>query len=311
MGTAWLEAGTAAGAAGRPPVGAPSASRDGAHADGRDGCPRRRSVNTQSTGLAAACGPLAQRSAARWALGSRGVPGQRRGWQDVEPSQQALVTNWAALDIDAGDAQHQVPGRLWRYGRRGRLGQERPALPERVRAAAIGEQAEVADADEAVGDDVEQEATEEFVDLELHDLAAVAVGVVAPPKADAALGCGEQPVVGERDAVGVVAEVGEHLLGPGEGRLAVDDPRLLAELVAPRGKRRGLGQRRQPAGAVQLAPVEGLLQAGQIPASEDLGQGTDREEEVGPSGNPACPIGRQRSRRRLRARDESASVPPG
>jgi hypothetical protein len=48
----------------------------------------------------------------------------------------------------------------------------------------------VADADEAVGDHVEQEATEELVDVEVHDLHAVPVGVVAPAEADAAVGEG-------------------------------------------------------------------------------------------------------------------------
>src|SRR6058998_3656684 len=74
-------------------------------------------------------------------------------------------------------------------------------------------------------------ADKKFFDLEVHDLHAIAIGVVAPPKVDAAVGDGEQPVVGERDAVGVVAEVGEHMFRPGERRLAVDDPRLLAERV--------------------------------------------------------------------------------
>ncbi len=46
-------------------------------------------------------------------------------------------------------------------------------------------------------------ADKKFFDLEVHDLHAIAIGVVAPPKVDAAVGDGEQPVVGERDAVGV------------------------------------------------------------------------------------------------------------
>ena len=34
----------------------------------------------------------------------------------------------------------------------------------------------------------------------------------------------EQPLVGDRDAVGVPADVVEHLLGAREGRLCVDHP---------------------------------------------------------------------------------------
>jgi hypothetical protein len=61
--------------------------------------------------------------------------------------------------------------------------------------AAIGEQAEMADADEAVGDDVEQEATDELLDLEAHGIHAVPVCVVAPPEADAAVGEGDEALL--------------------------------------------------------------------------------------------------------------------
>jgi hypothetical protein len=151
----------------------------------------------------------------------------------------------------------------------------------------------VADADEAVGDDVEEEAAEELVDREGHDLHAVPVGVVAPAKPDGAIGDGDEPIVGERDAVGVAAEIGEHMVGPGEGRLTVDDPGVLAQRGEPRGKRRGRGERGQAAGEMQLAPVEGPPQAGEIAAAEDLRQGTDGEEEAGPSGHPARPVRRE------------------
>jgi hypothetical protein len=124
----------------------------------------------------------------------------------------------------------------------------------------------VADADEAVGDHVQQEAAEELVDVELHDLHAVPVGVIPPSEADAAVDDGAQPVVGERDAVGIAAEGGEDVLQPGDGRRAVDDPGRLAQLAEAGGKGRGRGERRQPTGEMQLAPVEGPLQPGEIPA---------------------------------------------
>jgi hypothetical protein len=99
--------------------------------------------------------------------GSRGVPGDGRWREDVDRLEESLLTDGTAGDIAAGDAQHEVPDRLPREGRRRGLGQERAALGERRRSSAIGEQAEVADADEAVGDDVEQEAPEELLGAEL------------------------------------------------------------------------------------------------------------------------------------------------
>jgi hypothetical protein len=104
------------------------------------------------------------------------------------------------------------------------------------------------------------------------------------------------------DAVGIAAEVGEHVLRAGEGRLAVDDPGLLAQLAGllaqlaePRGKGRGVGEGREAAGHVEVAPVEGPLQTSEIPAAEDLGQRAHGKEEAGPRGNPAPPIGRERA----------------
>jgi hypothetical protein len=55
--------------------------------------------------------------------------------------------------------------------------------------------------------------------VEVHDLHVVPVGVVAPAEADAAIGDGDEPVIGERDAVGGAAEVGEHVVGPAKGGL--------------------------------------------------------------------------------------------
>jgi len=43
-------------------------------------------------------------------------------------------------------------------------------------ARAVGQEAEVPDADEAARDDVEEKATDEFLGRERHDLHAVAVG---------------------------------------------------------------------------------------------------------------------------------------
>ena len=55
-------------------------------------------------------------------------------------------------------------------------------------AISVGQQAEVADLDEARGQDVEQEAADELDRIEGHDLAAVVVFGVAPAEAHLAVG---------------------------------------------------------------------------------------------------------------------------
>jgi hypothetical protein len=102
--------------------------------------------------------------------------------------------------------------------------EELTALGELGLPVAIGEQSEVADAHEAVGDDKEQEAADELRGLKGHDLEAVPVGVVLPAKVDDAVGEANKAVIGEGDAVGIATEVVEDLGGAGERRLGADHP---------------------------------------------------------------------------------------
>ena len=113
----------------------------------------------------------------------------------------------------------------------------------------------VADAVKPLGQDVEQEAPDELVGRERHcavsRLPVAAVVLVA--EGHAALVESDEPAVRDGDAVGVAGEIGEHRLGPGEGRLGVDEPVLLPErremcgegLAARAGPR---ARRRTPAG---------------------------------------------------------------
>ena len=68
---------------------------------------------------------------------------------------------------------------------------------------------------------------------------------------------GDEPAVGDGDAMGVAAEIGQHLRGPAEGPLGVDDP-----VDAPHGVEVGcegsrLGQSCEIAEEAQGAGVEG------------------------------------------------------
>ena len=104
------------------------------------------------------------------------------------------------------------------------LAEEVTAPRQRASTRAIGEQAEVANAHEAARHHVQQKASQEFVGVERHDLHAVVVGVVLPAESDAAVAVIDEPIIRERDAVGVATEVVEHLLGTGEGPLGIHDP---------------------------------------------------------------------------------------
>lgn len=92
------------------------------------------------------------------------------------------------------------------------------------------EQAVMAGAVEAARQQVEQEAADELVGGERHDLLAVGAvaAIILVAEGDAGWPDGEQPLVGDGDAVGVAREIGEHRLGAGEGWLGVDHPAFAA-----------------------------------------------------------------------------------
>ena len=97
-------------------------------------------------------------------------------------------------------------------------------MGQRLSTCAIGEQPEMANAHEATRDDVQEKAAQEFVSVQRQDRHAVVVGVVLPAEAHVAVGVRHEPLIGQRDAVGVATEVVEHLLGTGEGPLRIHDP---------------------------------------------------------------------------------------
>ncbi len=97
----------------------------------------------------------------------------------------------------------------------------------------------MADPVEAAGHGVLQEAADELVGLQSHDLGLAVLAIVFSGEADLAVLEPDQTAVGDGDAVGVAAEIAEHLLGASEWRLGVDDPLDLGHGIEPGG---GVGQ---------------------------------------------------------------------
>ena len=79
----------------------------------------------------------------------------------------------------------------------------------------------MADAMEALWQDVDEEAADELAGWERHALVAVAAfdPVILPPEGDAGVIECDQPAVGDGDAVGVAREIGQHRLRPAERAL--------------------------------------------------------------------------------------------
>src|SRR5215212_6641124 len=128
----------------------------------------------------------------------------------VHPRAEALDDEEATAAAGAGRRWWLVVGGLGVDLIRGRgRGEQSPDPGDVGRPGAAGEQAVVADAVEAVGQDVQQEAADELVRREGHGLdpgaprRAVPGAVILPAERHAALVEGEEPAVRDRDPVGV------------------------------------------------------------------------------------------------------------
>lgn len=100
----------------------------------------------------------------------------------------------------------------------------------------VREETEVADAHEATRQQVQQEAAQELFDRQSHDPLLIAVGGVAPAKGYVALGESNQPAVGDGHAVGVSAEIAQHMFWAAERPFGVDNPFVTEQYPQPRSE---------------------------------------------------------------------------
>ena len=100
----------------------------------------------------------------------------------------------------------------------------------------VSEKAEVADAHKAARQQVEQEAAQELFDRQSHEPLLVAVSGVSPAECDVAIGESHQPAVGDGDAMGVGAEIAQHVFWPAERPFGVDDPVVTEQYPQPGGE---------------------------------------------------------------------------
>jgi hypothetical protein len=100
----------------------------------------------------------------------------------------------------------------------------------------------VANAVEAVRQGVLEEAADELIGLQCHHLGFAIVAVVFPGEADLAVRKPDQATVGDGDAVGVAAKIGEHLRGSAQRWLGKDDPLYPRQGIEPGSEGGWIGQ---------------------------------------------------------------------
>lgn len=189
--------------------------------------------------------------------------------KDDHVERAALTALRTLSDVGARAPLHESGGRLqgaWK--RRGHV-EHAPAGRQGLRTAPIAEQPVMAQALEAPGKPMQQEASDELDCREAHHLHGVALSIIAPAEVDDAVLQGDEALIAAGDAMGRAPEVRPHLLGAGEGWLGIDDPLLLPDRVQPWDKRGGLRERCRPRGTVQLPLGEGMVEAIEIFPAKD------------------------------------------
>ena len=147
-------------------------------------------------------------------------------------------------------------------------------------AAAAGEEAEVTNADEAAREYMQQEATQELFGRQSEESFLVFIGGVSPAKRDLVILERNEPWIGNGNAMGVSAEIAQHLLGSAERRLAVDYPARRIKLTDQTPKQFGLRQAAKQAATPELSGSVGLLERFEKLAAEDLAENRFRKKEA-------------------------------
>jgi len=155
-----------------------------------------------------------------------------------------------------------------------------------------GEQPVVSDAVEAFGQDVDQEAADELIDIKGHGLMANGVGaIVLVPEGDTTPVIGDEAGVGEGDAVGIAAEVLEYGFGAGERWLDMDVPIEVAQGCQVGCKGIVFGDSLMVTEEVQTMLVVGLVQLLEQQVSKAPREHLVRQQIAWTAGDPAFAIG--------------------
>ena len=97
-------------------------------------------------------------------------------------------------------------------------------------------------------------------------------------------------MVGDGHAMGVAAQVLEHIVGAAEGWFGVNDPVFSEQRSQPGSEDLGLREQSQIAGKIKLAILKGRPETGDELAAKHTSEYWDGEEEVRTGWNPASVI---------------------
>src|ERR1035437_2046760 len=165
---------------------------------------------------------------------------------------------------------------------------------QQLLAEAVGQQTVATDAHEAFRQHVQEDAAEEVDGVEGHDTLLATVGIISPAEADALAVEGSVAVIGDGHAVDVTAEVAEDMFRSAEGRLGIDVPILVAELLHQLLEADTAAEWGGWTSEVEQSLAVELAKSGEELFAEDGAQDGNRQDEQRMAGrDPALMISRQ------------------
>jgi len=103
---------------------------------------------------------------------------------------------------------------------------------------------------------MEKKTSQELLRREGHPSLLIAVGIVPPAESNLVALEGHESMIGDGNAMSVAGEIAQHMMGPAERRLSIDDP-VLAEQGAQEGAEGFfVGERLESSGKGELALVK-------------------------------------------------------
>ena len=160
-------------------------------------------------------------------------------------------------------------------------------------ALRIDQPAEMADADKSPGQNVQEKAPNELLGVQGHAFLLVCGSVIFPAEGHFAILKADQPVIRDGNAVGIAAQVAQHLVRAAEGWLGVDHPFDSAAGLHQTCKGVGIVQFLKRTVEVELSRGTRLLQAAEEYPSEKATEYAHGKEEFRATANPAATVHRQ------------------
>jgi len=150
----------------------------------------------------------------------------------------------------------------------------------------VGKESKLANADEAVWEDMLHVAPQELRCRECHEALLVSVCIVLPAESDLFSIEGNKPVIADGNAMGIAAQIAKHGCWTRHCLFDIDDPVFSMQRLKKNPEGFGISQWCRRTADTELVPTIRTLESLEKLASEDFLENTDWKKETIPGAYP-------------------------